>query len=151
MAFAALIVAGFLAITIDTDASPRLQRGNWHALSRALAGRRTPAGAPARAIVTVELGSAPLEYYLPRLHLLEPGHLARVSEIDEVGYAPLRSSAGSPPAPGFRLFARVDVDGLIGYRFQSASPRTVSEVSLRAQAITPAHPEVLVSGAVLAR
>jgi len=152
MAFAALIAAGFLAITIDIDASPRLQRGNWHALALTLAGHHTLAGAPVRAIVTVELGSAPLEYYLPGLHLLEPGRSATVSEIDEVGYAPLRSSAGSPPAPGFRLFARLDVDGLIGYRFLSSVPRTLSEVSLRRQAITPAHPEVIVSaGAALAR
>ena len=148
VAFAALIAAGFLAITIDTDASPRLQRGNWHALASALAGHHTLTRAPVRAIVTVELGSAPLEYYLPGLHLLAPGSTAAVSEIDEVGYAPLRPSAGSPPAPGFRLVARLDVDGLIGYRFLSSRPRTLSEMSLRAQAITPAHPEVLVSGAV---
>ena len=47
------------------------------------------AGAPhARAITTVELGSAPLEYYLPGLHGLHEGSSVRVSEIDETGYAP---------------------------------------------------------------
>ena len=67
-----------------------------------------------------------------------------VSEIDETGYAPLRRSAGLPPAAGFRLVARSDVDGLIVYRFVSSMPRLVSEAELRRHVITLAHPEVLV-------
>jgi hypothetical protein len=68
-----------------------------------------------------------------------------VSEIDETGYFPLRASAGSPPAPGFHLLGRDDVNGLIVYRFVSPMPRTVTEATLRRHVITDAHPEVLVS------
>ncbi len=67
-----------------------------------------------------------------------------VSEIDETGYAPLRASAGEPPAPGFRLLARLDIDGLIVYRFVSPVPRMVSEATLRRHVITLASPDVLV-------
>ena len=138
----AVAAAGFLAVTIDVDLSPRLQRGNWRGVADALR-----AGAPARAITSVELGSAPLQYYLPQLHRLAPGRSAAVSEIDETGYRPLRSSAGSTPAPGFRQLARLDVDGLIVYRFVSRAPARVSEAQLRRHVITLARPSVLVSSA----
>jgi hypothetical protein len=138
-ALAALTAAGFLAISIDVNLSPRLQRGNWRGVARALRG-----GAAARAITTVELGGAPLQYYLPHLHNLRRGRSVLVSEIDETGYAPVRGSAGRPPAPGFALRARRDVDGLIVYRFLASSPRRVSEAALRRHVITLAHPEVLV-------
>ena len=141
-AIAAVIVLAFLAISVDVDLSPRLQRGNWRDVAGALRGV-----SGGRAITTVELGAAPLEYYLPGLHNLRPGESARVSEIDETGYAPLRASAGDPPAPGFRLLARLDFDGLIVYRFRSARARPVSEAALRRHVITLAHPEVLVPGA----
>jgi hypothetical protein len=142
IALAAAIVAAFLLISLDVDFSPRLQRGNWRDLARALGA--TGAGGRQRVITTVELGSAPLEYYLPGLHNLREGSTVRVSEIDETGYAPLRPSAGEPPAPGFRLLARLDVNGLIVYRFVSRSPRTVEEATLRRHVITLASPEVLV-------
>jgi hypothetical protein len=138
---AALALTALLIVTVDVDASPRLQRGNWRDLAHLLRG-----GGRARAITTVELGAAPLEYYLSPLHL---HNLARhpevmVSEIDETGYAPLRKGAGERPAPGFRLLERRNVDGLIVYRFVSSIPRTVSEAQLRRHVITLAHPEVLV-------
>ncbi len=136
---ASVVVIAFLAISVDVDLSPRLQRGDWRGVAHVLRG-----GARARAITTVELGAAPLEYYLPPLHNLPRRTSVTVSEIDETGYAPLRSSAGSPPAPGFRLLSRSDINGLIVYRFVSATPRSVSEATLRRQAITAAHPEVLV-------
>jgi mannosyltransferase len=139
VAIAAAIAMAFLAISLDVDVSPRLQRGNWRDVAKAL---RT--AAPDHAITTVELGSAPLEYYLHGLHGLHEGSFVRVSEIDETGYAPLRASAGEPPAPGFRLRARLDVDGLIVYRFVSAIPRRVSEATLRRHVITLATPDVLV-------
>jgi mannosyltransferase len=136
---AATIALAFVAISVDVDLSPRLQRGDWRDVARALR------GAPReRAITTVELGSAPLEYYLPGLHNLREGGYVRVSEIDETGYAPLRSSAEEPPAPGFRLLAQLDVKGLIVYRFASTVPRLVSEATLRRHVITLATPEVLV-------
>ena len=138
-AIAAAIVLAMAAISIDVNLSPRLQRGDWRGVAHALG----PA-ATARAITTVELGGAPLEYYLPELRNLRAGASARVSEIDETGYAPLRASAGTPPAPGFKLFERLNVNGLIVYRFRSELPRVLSEAELRRHVITRARPEVLV-------
>jgi mannosyltransferase len=138
-ALAALIALAFLAISIDVEISPRLQRGNWRDLAKVL--RAAP---PDHVITTVELGSAPLEYYLPGLHNLREGSLVRVSEIDETGYAPLRASAEEAPAPGFRLLARLDINGLIVFRFVSPVPRAVSEATLRRHVITLASPNVLV-------
>ncbi len=139
IALAATIALAFAAISLDVDLSPRLQRGNWRDLASALRG-----GPGKRAITTVQLGSAPLEYYLPGTHNLHRGSSVLVNEIDETGYAPLRASAMDPPAPGFRLRARLDFDGLILYRFISATPRAVDETILRKHVITLAHPEVLV-------
>ncbi len=140
MALAGVLAAGFVALTIDVALSPRLQRGDWRGVAKAL--RTSTAG---RAIVTVELGAAPLEYYLPPLHNLPRGTSVRVSEVDETGYAPLRSSAGTPPAPGFHLSERRDIHGLWVYRFTSSEPVTIAEERLREQTITVApHPEVLV-------
>jgi mannosyltransferase len=138
---AALIALAGLAITVDVDLSPRLQRGDWRGVAKVLRG--TSIGD--RVITTVELGAAPLEYYLPPLHNLAEGTKVTVSEIDETGYAPLKASAGKPPAAGFRLAGKYDVHGLIVYRFVANTPQTVSEATLRRHVITEAHPEVLVS------
>ncbi len=135
---AGAIVVAFLAISIDIELSPRLQRGNWRDLAAAL--RSAPSE---RVITTVELGTAPLEYYLPGLHGVHSGGFVRVREIDETGYEPLVASADAPPAPGFHLLARVDVDGLIAYRFVSPVARRVSEATLRRHVITLASPAVL--------
>ncbi|HEX4838328.1 MAG TPA: glycosyltransferase family 39 protein [Solirubrobacteraceae bacterium] len=137
--FAGLLVLAFLALTIDVSLSPRLQRGDWAGVAKLL--RLAP---PDRVITTVELGAAPLKYYLPSLRNLARGSRVRVTEIDETGYAPLRKSAGSLPAPGFHLSERRDIHGLIVYRFTSNAPVTVSELALRRHVITLAHPEVLV-------
>jgi mannosyltransferase len=154
IALLATIALAFLILSVDIDLSPRLQRGNWRDVARSLqAGGRLAAGAalPAgeegagpRVITTVELGAAPLEYYIPGLHNLSSGATVFVREIVETGYSPLRASAGEPPAPGFHLLQRENVDGLIVYRFLAASARAVSEQTLRAHVITLAHPEVLV-------
>ncbi|HEX8714526.1 MAG TPA: glycosyltransferase family 39 protein [Solirubrobacteraceae bacterium] len=149
-ALAALTVLAFLIVTVDVDLSPRLQRGNWRDVAHVI----EHAGAGPMAITTVELGAAPLEYYLPDLRLRNLARHARVrlSEIDETGYAPLRAGAGRSPAPGFQLRERRNVDGLIVYRFVSSVPRLVSEAELRRHVITLAHPEVLVpSGNVVVR
>ncbi|HTQ67443.1 MAG TPA: hypothetical protein VMI13_02000, partial [Solirubrobacteraceae bacterium] len=137
----ALIVLASLAITIDVDASPRLQRGNWRSLAHAIG-----SASAARAVTTVQLGETPLQYYLPGLRNLRPGTSVLVDEIDETGYAPLRRDATRPPAPGFVLRSRQDHDGLILLRFTSPQPRFVSEAALRRRVITLAHPEVLVAG-----
>jgi hypothetical protein len=138
-ALGATLALAFLVLSLDVDLSPRLQRGNWRGLAAAL---RAPGRA--RVITTVELGGAPLQYYLPPLRNLPRGRSVSVTEIDETGYAPLRRGAGRPPAPGFRLLERRDVDGLIVYRFVSPVARVVSEATLRRHVITRAHPEVLV-------
>jgi mannosyltransferase len=143
IALLALTAAGFLAITVDVNLSPRLQRGNWRDVARAVS-----VGRGARAITTVELGAAPLEYYLPGVHYLQPGSVVTVREVLETGYRPLRASAGQPPAPGFHLLGRRDIDGLIVYRFAAPTARPVSEAELRRHVITLAHPEVLVPGGV---
>ncbi|HTB69907.1 MAG TPA: glycosyltransferase family 39 protein [Solirubrobacteraceae bacterium] len=151
VALAAVITLAFLALSIDVSLSPRLQRGNWRGLAHVIergggevAGARSSGGE--LAITTVELGAAPLEYYMShlRLHNLAPGERVRLSEIDETGYAPLRASAGRRPSQGFRLVERREIDGLIVYRFVSSVPRFVSEAELRRHVITLAHPEVLV-------
>ena len=134
--------AASLAITIDVNLSPRLQRGNWRSLAHAI-GRPSSS----RAITTVQLGETPLQYYLPGLRSLHPGTKVLVDEIDETGYPPLRHDAARPPAPGFVL--RVPsgprrARSLL--RFISPVPRLVSEETLRRHVITPAHPEVLVPG-----
>ena len=133
-------VVGFVAVCVDVNLSPRLQRGNWRGVARKLG-----ALTPQTAISTVELASAPLQYYIRGLHSLPRGRAVAVSEIDEIGYAPLRASAGEPPAPGFRLVGRTNVDGLITYRFRASAPRVVSELALRRAALTQARPEVLVA------
>ncbi len=142
IALAVLIAAGFLAITVDVPLSPRLQRGDWRGLANVLHGWER--GGRPRAITTVELGAAPFEYYLPGVRHLAPGRSAAVSEVVEVGYAPLLPSAGAPPASGFRLLARSDVHGLIALRFLSAVPVPLVEATLRRHTITDAHPEVLI-------
>jgi mannosyltransferase len=141
LALVGLIAVTFAALTIDVDLSPRLQRGDWRGLARAIGGEH-PTGA--RAITTVELGAAPLEYYLPPLRNVRQGATVRVSEIDETGYAPLRAGAGEPPAAGFHLVQRGNVHGMVLYRFVSPTPRTVGETQLREHVIAEGHPEVLV-------
>jgi mannosyltransferase len=128
-----------LAISIDVNLSPRLQRGDWRGLAHAL-GR----GGETRALTTVELGSAPLEYYLLGLRSLPRGAAVLTDEIVATGYAPLRSSAGRPPAPGFVPVGRLDVNGLIAYRFRAPAAREVTQAALRRHVITSAHPAVLV-------
>jgi hypothetical protein len=146
LALVGLIAVTFAALSIDVDLSPRLQRGDWRRLAQVI--RRAPGNRRARgavAITTVELGAAPLEYYLPPLRNLRRGAVVRVSEIDETGYAPLRPGAGEPPAPGFHLVQYRNVNGMILYRFTSPTPRTVSEAALREHVIAEGHPEVLSS------
>jgi hypothetical protein len=147
MALAGVVAAGFLILTLDVDLSPRLQRGDWRGVAKLLRADSAHTAVQRRAIVTVELGAAPLEYYLPPLANLAQGRRVRVSEVVETGYAPLRSSAGTPPARGLRLSQTRNVHGLYVYRFTSSAPVTISESQLRESAITEApHPEVLIPG-----
>ena len=113
-ALLALGTAGLLAITLDINLSPRLQRGDWRGLARTL-----PAGGPERAYTTVLFGSAPLEHYIPGLRKLPAHQTVPVREIVETGELPLREGAGTPPA-GFRLIEVHRVNGLIAFRFVAA-------------------------------
>ncbi len=142
LALVGLIAVTFAALSIDVDFSPRLQRGDWRGLARAIGSEHPSTGA--RAITTVELGAAPLEYYLPPLRNLRQGAAVRVSEIDETGYVPLRPGASKPPAPGFHLVQHGNVHGMILYRFTSRTPRIVGEAQLREHVIAEGRPEVLV-------
>ncbi len=136
----AIGVLGLLAITIDVDLSPRLQRGDWRSLAHAL-GPEAPGG---RAITTVELGSAPLQYYIPGLRHAVPGSVLRLREVVETGYPPLRRGAGRSPAPGFAFAGLYKAHGLVAYRFLAPTPTPVSEALLRRRVITDARAEVLV-------
>jgi mannosyltransferase len=136
---ATAIALAFLAISIDVNLSPSLQRENWRGLAADLKG-----GSRERAITTVEFGSAPLRYYLPGLRSLPAGSSVVVDEIEETGHEPVRPSAAQPPAPGFHLQARVRVDGLVAYRFVSPVARRVSEATLAGHEVTFAHAEALV-------
>jgi mannosyltransferase len=140
MAFAGVLALAFLALSVDVNLSPRLQRGDWSGVADVLRSAQ-----PRHVIATVELGSAPLEYYLPRLDNLLAGQSVSVTEIDETGYAPLRPDAERAPAPGFHLTERRDINGLILYRFTSSAPVTISQRSLLAAAIAEVgRPEALV-------
>jgi hypothetical protein len=140
---AALVCLAGAAVVVAIDLTPRLQRGDWSGVAGAL-----PPAVQQRAIVTVELGAAPLEYYQRGLRPLAPGRSARVSEIDLVGYRPLRPGAARPPTPAFRLVGRRSIHGLLVYRFTAAVPQLLSERLLRAHAITAGRNETLVPAGV---
>ncbi len=140
MALAGLLALTFLVLSIDVNLSPRLQRGDWSGVADVLR-----LAQPKHVITTVELGSAPLEYYLPRLSNLAAGQSVSVTEIDETGYAPLRPDAERAPARGFHLTERRDINGLIVYRFISSAPVTISQrMLLRAVIAEEGRPEALV-------
>jgi mannosyltransferase len=140
MALAGLLALTFLVLSVDVNLSPRLQRGDWSGVADVLRSAQ-----PKHVITTVELGSAPLEYYLPRLNNLHAGESVNVTEIDETGYAPLRLDAERAPARGFHLTERRDINGLIVYRFTSSSPVTISQGTLlRAVIAQEGRPEALV-------
>lgn len=137
---AGVLALAMLAITLDVQRAPRLQRGDWSGLASVLR-----QAAPEHAITTVHLGTAPLRYYLPSLRSpSSQTQMVTVREIDETGYPPLRPSAGQPPAGGFRLVERRDVKGLLVYRFVSHAPVTISAQALRQDGIAAMRTEVLI-------
>jgi hypothetical protein len=135
MALGVLAMIAMLAICVDVDLSPRLQRGDWSGVARLLRADAT-ANAAERAVVSVHLGTAPLEYYAPSLRGVPAGASLRLRRIDEVGYAPLAQDAASPPAAGFRLSSRRDRHGLYVYTFDSSMPRTLTVGALLAHHFT---------------
>ncbi len=135
------VCAAGLGIIVAINLSPKLQRGDWRGVAHVLRG-----GGADRAVVTVELGSAPLEYYRPGLGYLHPGNTVHVSEVDLVGYRPLKDDAPRAPSPAFRLAAAGNVHGLLVYRFLARTPQTLTETQLRRLSITDTASEVLVPG-----
>lgn len=141
VAVAVAACAAGLAVVVAVDVRPRLQRGDWRDVAHALGAARAQ-----RAIVTPELGAAPLEFYLPPLRNLPRRRTASVSEIDMVGYSPLVASAERPPVRGFTLVDRRSYKGLVVIRFRAPAAVPVPEALLRTRAINREHPEVLVPG-----
>jgi mannosyltransferase len=135
---AALVALTSLAVSIDVDRRADLQRENWRDLAADIAH-----GSSQRAITTVLFGSAPLEYYLPGVRPMREHSSIVVDEIDETSNGALPAAASQPPAPGFRLVARLRVDGLSAYRFTSAVPRRISEAALAGLVPAADHPYVL--------
>ena len=136
---ALLVIAlmALLAVTLTVDFDGRYQRGNWKGVVRHL-----PAG-NRRAVVINELGSAPMRYYTPGLEALHSSGSVRVKEIVMAGEEPIRPSAATPPAPGFRLAEKIGYTGLIALRFVSRTPQVVSVRTLRDRNITLQHGIVL--------
>ena len=136
----ALLVVALLAllgVTLLVEFDAKYQRSDWKGVVNGL-----PAGNN-RAVVVNELGSAPLRYYIPGLVQLHSGDSVRVSEVVLTGEEPLRASAGTPPAPGFKLAGRQDFTGLVALRFVASRPRVVSARTLRDRNITLTHAIVL--------
>ncbi len=144
-ALTVLICAAGLGVILVTDIDTRFQRADWSGVASSLRG-----GAGDRAIVTVELGSAPLEYYLTGLHYVPPGSVLHVREIDLVGYAPVRATATRPITPAFHAAGRSSIDRLFVYRFVASTPQPLGETQLRADRLTPTSSEVLASAAASA-
>ena len=142
-----LICAAGLGIIVATDLVPRFQRADWSGVAHYLG---PGAGTGSRAIVTVELGAAPLEYYVPGLGNRRPGTSLRVSEVDLVGYSPVRSSALRPITPAFHAAGSASIHRLLVYRFVAASPQLLTEAQLRADRLTPTSSQVLSPAAAVA-
>lgn len=145
-AIAVLSVLALLAICIDVDRSPRLQRGDWSRVAMAVKPAAKGAGRAGVAVVSTHLGSAPIEYYAPSLRPPSTSTL-NVTEIDKVGYKPLLASAAAPPAPGFTLVQRLDFNGELVYRFLAKRLQSVSQSALKASGMTSGETNVLVSSA----
>ncbi|MDE3069522.1 MAG: glycosyltransferase family 39 protein [Acidobacteriota bacterium] len=126
----ALSVLALLAVTVDVNLSPRLQRGDWSGVARVVRGDSAGLPAGERAVVSVHLGTAPLEYYDRGLRGVPASRSLALREIYEVGYAPLSRDAGTPPAAGFALVSRREVHGLYVFTFRSAVHRIVSAAAL---------------------
>ncbi|MGH2851241.1 MAG: glycosyltransferase family 39 protein [Solirubrobacteraceae bacterium] len=144
LATAAVVCLAGAAVVTATDLDSRLQRGDWSALAAAI--RDAPR---AHAIVTVEDGATPLEYYLPhaRLRYLSVHARIAVREVDLVGYAPLRADPAHPPTPAFTSAGKVDVHGLLVYRFTASHAQGISGRFLRSLAITDGQPSEVIAPA----
>ena len=151
VALVTLTALAFLAITIDVDLSPRLQRGDWRGLAKVLAlplPRARRGARPAWAAVRSPRCSwAPRRCSTTCRRSSRSRMDARSRSARSTRPATRRCAPAPPPRPR-RAFAwppSADVNGLIAYRFISPVPRTVSVAALRAHVITLAHPYVFVA------
>jgi mannosyltransferase len=149
-ALAIVVCVASAVVLVATALDPRLQRGDWSAVAATLR-----PGSQDRAIVTVEDGAAPLEYYLPalRLRYLSRRLSVSVREVDLIGYAPLRPGALRAPTAAFSLAGRSDIHGLLAYRYTARSPQRLSGRFLRGLTITAgagATAETLLPAAIAA-
>jgi mannosyltransferase len=128
---AGLICLANLGVYAAVLRRPQLQRGDWRGAAAVL----RPAAPADRAVVVASIGATPLQYYLPSLTPLDAHARVKVSEVDLVGYAPLRHGATRPPARGFHLFRRRSIHGLVVLRFRAPRP-----VSLPAQRLLADRP-----------
>ena len=86
------------------------------------------------------------------LRYLSADRAVAIREIDLVGYVPLRAHASAAPTPAFAPAGRIDVHGLLVYRFRSATPQRLSGRFLRELTITVggrSQAEVLVPASVV--
>ena len=140
-ALALLICGAFLTVDAAVLERPQLQRGNWRWVAQQLGPPRA-----GRAVVILTLGGTPLQYYRPELHWAgAPATRLRFSEVDMVGYEPLRRGATRPPAAGFRLARRAADHGLVVLAFRAPRPVSVSVAHLLGERPVPTPSEVLAS------
>jgi hypothetical protein len=158
-ALAGLLCVMWLGVTLDVNASPRLQRGDWRGVAkRIMPPLQIPAsagfpkslklyGGP-DAVVTPELGSAPLLYYSPRWLFHGPYRPAHgsvtVSSVAVIVNGPVSAARKLKIAAlGARRFEVVDVHGIRIVWVGLAKPVTVTAAVLRRLGAPADKPEVL--------
>jgi mannosyltransferase len=133
------ICALSLGVVAAVDVRPRLQRADW----RDAAGVLGPADRP-RAIVAPFLGLVPLQLYLRGTRRQAAPAVARVEELDLVGWAGGRHRPLRPP-PGFRLAGRLRAGDLLIVRLRTRRPRALAVPALLARRLSEGHTVVLVA------
>jgi mannosyltransferase len=143
---AMVLCALFVALTINVDLNPALQRTNFRGAAKALG----PV-AGNRAVGVLLAGNAEaLEYYLPRTRIM-PSRAVRIGEIDLLG---LSSHIGSnrgvipPPTgiafPGFFETGRDMRKTFSLIRFRSLRPREITPAFIAAAVSRGPQPDTLV-------
>ncbi|MFL5332816.1 MAG: hypothetical protein ACJ8H8_06475, partial [Geminicoccaceae bacterium] len=131
---AAALCACFVAVVLEVDATPALQRYDFRGVADAL-------GPPSRAralVVSPQVGGHPLQAYRPRL-VPYPLSGEPVAEVDLVG---MHSQDGStldrparPPAPGFALAGVVRRDTFTLVRYRAQRPVRLPALQLYARTL----------------
>ena len=124
-AAAALCVVG-VAMCVGVAADDRYQRDDWRDVAKQLG----PATYPRLLVVSPVNGRVPLETYLPNTRKTRPSELARIREVDVIGFAARGpgdpSNPPRPPSPpelpGFGEARRLETDTYTLVTYQSAEP-----------------------------